>query len=101
VSEDDRQTPYLYRGMQTGSGLPGDPIRAMGAEAARHLGLHARMLGRWKRAVQPIRNGAFPGHGRVSPEQEEVYRWREEHGRLRTEREICKTALGFFASESK
>ena|SRR2546430_2354869 len=72
-----------------------------GAEAARHLGLHARMLGRWKRAVQPIRNGAFPGHGWASLEQEEVYRWREEHGRLRTEHEICKAALGFFASESK
>jgi transposase len=71
------------------------------AEVARNLGLNASMLGRWKREVEQTMNGAFPGHGRVSLEQEEVSRLREENRRLRMEREILKKALGFFASESK
>jgi transposase len=71
------------------------------AEAARNLGLNASMLGRWKCAVEQTMNGAFPGNGRVSRDQEEVYRLREENRRLRMERDILKKALGFFASESK
>jgi transposase-like protein len=71
------------------------------AAVARHLGRNARMRGRWKRAVEQTMHGAFPGHGRVSLEQEEVSRWREEHRRWRMAREIFKNALGFFASESK
>jgi transposase len=59
------------------------------------------MLGRWKREVEQTMNGAFPGNGRVSRDQEEVYRLREENRRLRMERDILKKALGFFASESK
>ena len=43
------------------------------AAADRNLGLTARRLGRWKRAVEPTMNGAVPGHGRVSLDQEEVY----------------------------
>ena len=42
------------------------------AEAARNLGLHASLLGRWKREVEQTMNGAFPGNGRVSLDQEEV-----------------------------
>jgi transposase len=71
------------------------------AEAARNLGLNASMLGRWKREGEATVNGAFPGKGRVSLEPEELYRWREEHRRLRIERDILKKALGFFASELK
>jgi transposase len=70
-------------------------------EAARNLGLNASMLGRWKREVEQTMNGAFPGNGRVSLDQEEVCRLREENRRLRMERDIFKKALGFFASESK
>ena len=71
------------------------------AEAARNLGLNASMLGRWKREVEQTMHEAFPGNGRVSLDQEDVYRLREENRRLRMEREILKKALGFVASESK
>lgn len=71
------------------------------AEAARNLGLNGTMLGRWKREVEQTKNGAFPGNGRVSLDQEELHRLREENRRLRMERDILKKALGFFASESK
>ena len=39
-------------------------------EAARHLGRKATMLGRWKREVEQTKNGAFPGNGRGSLDQE-------------------------------
>jgi transposase len=70
------------------------------AEAARHLGLKASMRGRWKREGEPPMTGAFPGHGRVALDQEEVSHVREENRRLRRERDMLNKALGFCASES-
>jgi transposase len=70
------------------------------AEAARNLGLNAQMLQRWKRELAAREPEAFPGNGRLSPEQEEVHRLRGENKRLRMERDILKKALGFVASES-
>jgi len=71
------------------------------AEAARNLGLNPHMLQRWKRELVEHEPAAFPGNGRVSPAQEELYRLQEEKKRLRMERDILKKALGFFASESR
>ena len=58
------------------------------------------MLGRWKREHEARENGAFPGKGRLPPDQEEIHRLREENKRLRMEREILKKAAAFFANES-
>jgi transposase len=70
------------------------------AEAARNLGINATMLGRWKREHEARENGAFPGKGRLPPDQEELHRLREENKHLRMEREILKKAAAFFANES-
>jgi transposase-like protein len=40
------------------------------SETARHVGLNAHMLGRWKREVEVRQSAAVPGHGRVSPDHE-------------------------------
>jgi transposase len=69
------------------------------AEAARHLGLNATMRGRWTREQEARETKAFPGKGRLSPEQEELHRLREEHTRLRMAREMLKKAAAFFANE--
>jgi transposase len=58
------------------------------------------MLGRWKREVEAQQSAAFPGNGRVSPAQEELQRLREDHKRLRMERDMLKKALGYVASGS-
>jgi transposase len=58
------------------------------------------MLRRWKREVAQNANGAFPGKGQLSLEQEELHRLRAENKRLRMEREILKKAAAFFANES-
>ena len=70
------------------------------AEAARNLGINTNMLRRWKRELAENENGAFPGKGRFSPEQEELHRLRAENKRLGMEREILKKATAFFAKES-
>jgi transposase len=70
------------------------------AETARNLGLNVKMLGRWKRELDTTTSAAFPGHGRMTADKEEVQRLRDENKRLRMERDILKKALGFFANGS-
>src|ERR671919_82835 len=69
-------------------------------EAARNLGIHANLLGRWKRELQRQGQGAFPGKAHLPPEQEELCRLHEENRRLKMERDILKKAVTFFAKES-
>jgi transposase len=69
-------------------------------EAARNLGINAKMLGRWKRQAEQENHGAFSRNGQRSAEQEALQRLRKEVKRLRMEREILKKTVRFFASES-
>ena len=71
------------------------------AEAARNLGIHPSLLQRWKTEMASGEPNAFPGKGRLSPEQEELKRLRKENQRLKMERDILKKAAAFFANESK
>ena len=59
------------------------------------------MLHRWKQELETHENGAFPGNGPLTPEQEELRQLRDENKRLRMERDILKKATAFFASESR
>ena len=49
------------------------------AEAARNLGINTNMLRRWKCEFADSGNGAFPGKGWLSPEQEALHRLRAEN----------------------
>jgi transposase len=70
-------------------------------EAARPLGIHANMLGKWKRHMERQTNGSRGGNGPLSSAHEALLRWRKENQRLRMEREILKQAALFFANESR
>ena len=70
------------------------------SEAARNLGIHHSSLRRWRRQFEKGDGQAFPGKGRLRPEDEEVARLRKENIRLRMERDILKKATAFFAKES-
>ena len=70
------------------------------SEAARNLGLNTNMLRKWKRKLEDNATDAFPGKGRLSAEQEDLHRLRQENRRLRMERDILKKAAIFFANES-
>jgi transposase len=71
------------------------------SEASRNLGVEGSVLRRWIKEFEKDKAAAFPGNGRMTPEQEEIRRLREENKRLLMEREILKKAAAFFANESK
>ena len=68
-------------------------------EAARNLGIDANMLGRWKREIEGVGQGAS-GIQNGSVMQAELNRLRKENKRLKMEREILKKAAVFFAKET-
>lgn len=71
------------------------------SEASRNLDVNTGVLRRWIKELEKDKAAAFPGNGRMTPDQEEIKRLREENKRLHMEREILKKAAAFFANESK
>lgn len=71
------------------------------AEAARSLEINANMLGRWIKEYQGDEGQAFRGNGKLTPEQAEIRRLREENRRLKMEKDILKKATVFFAKETR
>lgn len=70
------------------------------AEVARRLGVTEGRLHDWLKAFRTQGADAFPGHGRPSPQDEELHRLRSEVKRLQAERDILKKAAAYFASHS-
>jgi len=70
------------------------------AQASRDLGIHENMLRRWIREAGSDPQQAFPGAGRMKPEQAEIDRLKKEVARLKAERDILKKAAAWFAKES-
>jgi len=70
------------------------------AQAARDLDLHENVLRKWVKEFGIDAKQAFPGHGQMKPEQQEIDRLRKEVARLKAERDILKKAAAFFAKES-
>jgi len=70
------------------------------AQVAQELGLNATMLGRW---IQEARSGKWeltPGEPSLKTEQQqEIERLRRELARAKTERDILKKAVAYFAKE--
>ncbi len=59
------------------------------------------MLCRWIKEANEADGQAFRGQGKLSEEQAEIRRLREENKRLKMEKEILKKAALFFAQETK
>lgn len=71
-------------------------------EAARSLELHRSILQRWIKEFNADEDGqAFRGKGKLTPEQAEIRRLKEENRRLKMEKEILKKATVFFAKETR
>lgn len=70
-------------------------------EVARDLGIDANTLYRWKREFTKEDKEAFPGKGRLSPQEEELRRLRRELSQAKEDREILKKALEFFSKNEK
>ena len=71
------------------------------SEVARDLGIDANTLYRWKRSLTKEGSDAFPGKGRLSPQEEELRRLRRELEQAKQDREILKKALVFFSKNGK
>ena len=61
-------------------------------EAARSLGIHANMLGRWIKEQQTDDGQAFRGNGKLTPDQEEIRKLKTQVNQLQMEKDILKTA---------
>ena len=67
------------------------------AQASKDLGIGESVLGRWKKQFEEAPLEAFPGKGRLRPQDEELARLRKENEILRQERDILKKAVGIFS----
>lgn len=70
-------------------------------EVAQDLGIDENVLHRWKRDLTREGSDAFPGKGRLSPQEEELRRLRRELEQVKEDREILKKALAFFSKHGK
>ena len=76
---------------------PGASVRA----TARGLGVHPSMLHTWVRQLRVDGADAFPGNGRLKPDDEEIRKLRLELKRVTEERDILAKATLFFAQEGR
>ena len=71
------------------------------AQIERDLGIGTGCLSRWKRKQEKDGEQAFPGHGRLTPEQEQLRELEREVKILRQERDILKKVVAIFSQPSK
>ena len=64
---------------------------------ARNLGITENMLSRWRKEYLADRGQAFPGKGRLKPDEEEIRRLKKRVADLEQERDILKKALAIFS----
>ena len=72
-----------------------------GADIERELGIGDGCLSRWKKKLSTEGESAFPGQGRLTPEQEELRQLKRELEIARQERDILKKAVAIFSHPSR
>jgi transposase len=70
------------------------------SELERELGIGKGNLWRWKRKFAADGEDAFPGQGRLTPDEERLRQLERENEILRQERDILKKALAIFSQPS-
>jgi transposase len=61
--------------------------------------VHENVLRKWIKQFDDDPGQAFPGQGKLKPEQAEIERLRREVQKLKTERDILKKAAAYFAKD--
>ena len=67
------------------------------SQIERDLGIGQGNLWRWKRKLTQDGEYAFPGHGRLAPEQERIRQLERENEILRQQRDILRKAVAIFS----
>jgi transposase len=70
-------------------------------EVAASLGVSLASLHLWVKGFKKDREDAFPGSGKLPPQEEELRRLKEELRITRMERDILKKTIAFFAERPK
>ena len=68
---------------------------------SKDLGVNENLLYKWKRDYLLDQQQAFPGKGRMKPEEEELRKLKRELQTVKMERDILKKAIAFFAKEGE
>lgn len=71
------------------------------SRVSKDLGINENSLHNWKRAYLLDQQNAFPGKGRMKPEEEELRKLKRELQIVKMERDILKKAIAFFAKEKE
>jgi transposase len=71
------------------------------AQIERDLGISTGCLYRWKKKFAQDGEHAFPGRGRLTPDQEQLRQLEREVKLLRQERDILKKAVAIFSQPRK
>jgi transposase len=69
------------------------------AEAGRSLDVNPNLIRRWQREFEAEGCDAFPGQGKLTPDQKRIRDLEAENRRLRMEKDILKKATAFFVQE--
>ena len=69
------------------------------AEAGRSLDVNPNLIRRWQREFEAEGSSAFPGQGKLTPDQKRIRDLEAENRRLRMEKDILKKATVFFVQE--
>ena len=70
-------------------------------DVASNLGISYGMLSRWKREFEKHTDDAFPGQGKLRPEDERIRQLERELRDVTEERDILKKALAIFSKKTK
>lgn len=71
------------------------------ADVAEALGASEPSIRQWVQAYRREQGGAFPGSGKLAPQDEEIRRLKEELRVTRMERDLLKKTLPLFAERLK
>jgi len=67
------------------------------SEVSKGLGINENVLYRWIKQYREDPENAFPGKGKLKPEDEELRRLRRELADVKEERDILKKVVGIFS----
>ena len=71
------------------------------ADVASALGASGASIRQWVQAFKKDQGDAFPGSGKLTPQDEEIRRLKEELRVARMERDILKKTIAYFAERPK
>ncbi len=70
-------------------------------EVAKELEIRPDILRKWRKKFESDGQSAFPGSGRLKPEEADLRRLRRENERLRMERDILKKAVAICSDRRR